>query len=360
MAALALGIAIFLGFDIAVFRSGFYAQWVDPGSRSGAVLHALEMPTHAPAGQRMIIMLGDSRVNEGFSQNLANEIAAGTGWTFVNSAVPSSTPRAWYYLLREILRRGHRPAVLAVMQHSYHDNDMENLSNRRLDIGLVHNILGLGDLLDFPASFTSEEARIDAARAILLAGLYYKSDVANLLPRLHKRWRDVSAWRRRGFEFLTGHQGLSPSLEGLRFDMASGALEMPPSVPPPVQAMLGRYAQTLRETKGRPADNAFSAAYRAVWLDRISELCTAYGIRLVFFRVPRGPLHFLAEADEEASGALARLRDAGLARLLPAGQFDELEQPALFADELHLNAAGRRPFSRELSTAILAVLQGSE
>ena len=356
-AEILVGVLLFFALDAAVFRTGFYGDWIDPTSRDGSVTRSIENGRRAAAGS--VLVLGDSRIGEGFSARAANQEAraAGSDVTFANGGVGSSTPRAWYYFLREHLAQGHRPRAVAVMATSFHDDEGGDLADRRLDIGLVHQLTGLGDAVDFPTSFVTTAARLDALQSILLSGFYYKADLAAFLTQPVRRITAVGAWRQNGFEWLDMYPGRASSVEGLELDMASGRVMFPAAMPPGERAVLESYAGSLR-TGGAPRSvNAATAAYRSIWFNRLADLCGAAGIELMIFRIPRGPLHFMADDDEGVSGSLAALRASGRAQLLPASSFHALERQEFFFDDLHLNAQGRSRFSSALVGAILPVLR---
>ena len=94
-----------LALQALVYRSGLYYRVADPKSNTGAVVNALLiLEQHYQPGARTVLVLGDFRIVEGFSGPLAQ----GDGrLRFIALGVPGSSPRTWYYLLREIVRRGY-------------------------------------------------------------------------------------------------------------------------------------------------------------------------------------------------------------------------------------------------------------
>ena len=105
---------LWFAFESLLYRSGAYFAIAEPDSNAGAVVNALlVLDRHFRPGVRTVLVLGDSRVAEGFSGPLAR---AGSEVDFISLSIPGSTPRTWYYLLREINRRGYRyEAVLIGM-----------------------------------------------------------------------------------------------------------------------------------------------------------------------------------------------------------------------------------------------------
>lgn len=359
---LLLGVLLFLAVDFAAFGGGFYFRWIDPQSSLGGVARAIDNAAHASSDRPNVLVLGDSRIAEGFSAKTANAVATpeGRSATFINSAIPGTTPRAWYYLLRRILPSFPRPAAAVIMTTSYHDNDAFSSDTRLTDIVFTHPLLHLGDLATFPASFPSASDRLSAAEAILLSGYYYKNDLMDFIAHPSERIRTVRSWRAHGFDWINDYPGRDASLAGMQFDPRTGELSLPPSVRPPPASRLDDYAAALHQSGGRPPDDPSSVAYRKLWYGKIAALCEAEGVALFMLRIPRGPLHFMVDPDGDATGALAALRDDGRLQLLPATLFDGLERPEFFFDQLHMNAAGRARFSTVLATTMLQRLAGSE
>ncbi len=352
--AILAGIALFLAIDRTVFGSALYFRWVAPTSGLGSMAQALERVAVGPQDRSAIVVMGDSRVGEGFSAELATLEARrlGSATNFVNAAVAGSPPRVWYYMLRRVFADGRKVAGVAIMLTSYHDNDPENTADWRPDIVFVHPLLSPGDIVDFPESFVSAPARIEAVEAIAFRGWFYKNDVQDFLRAPERRIRDVLAWRAYGPAWIAAYPGRDTSLAGLTWDLQTGQLSMPPGRNVPADASIAPYMAGLRQFGGRPPDNQVAVAYRQEWLGGIAELCRQAGATLYVFRIPRGPLHALADADDEPTGVVAELARAGRIVLLPAATFDDLERPEFFFDALHMNRAGRSLFSAGIAKAI--------
>lgn len=352
---IALGVALFFVLDAAVFRSGLYERWVAPLSGLGNAVRALDNIRRLPTSKRGVVVMGDSRIGEGFSASVATRAAgeAGSDLVFASGGVSSSLPRVWYYLLRQTPAPLERIAAVAIMLTSYHDDEREPQAQRRGDMVFVHPALRLTDLVDFPWSYPSAEARLEAVESILFKGLFYKNDLVDLLANPGKRFAEASAWRKHGHEWSAGYPGRPGTLEGLRFDMETGELAIDPGHPSAVPNTLPEYAALLRQYRGRLPENPAATAYRREWLGRIADWCRDQGATLFVFRIPRGPLHGLVDADERPSGVVADMAQAGRIVLLPAATFDGLERPEDFFDDLHLNGAGRTGLSTGLALAIV-------
>ena len=356
---LLLGVSLFFAVDAAVFRSGFYFRWVAPRSALGNVARVLEGFRRLPLTKSGVAVMGNSRVAEGVSAKVATDTASAEGspLVFASGGIGSSLPRVWYYLLREVPAPAERMKAVVIMLTTYHDNDAERQADRPSDIVFVHPLLRLSDLADFPSSFLTSAQRLQAAQAILFKGLFYKSDVQNLLTNPLARVRAVKASRKHGYARSLRYGGQHKTLEGLRFDLATGALSIDRPIPARSLDRLRTYAEGLQ--RERLPDTREATAYRRKWLGRLADWCEAHGATLVVFRIPRGPLHYLADADETPTGVVAEMAQAGRVQLLPAAEFNDLERPEYFYDALHLNAAGRAALSPRLARALMQRLAPS-
>ena len=134
----------FFALDGLVFHSGWYMAYLQPQSSAGQLesrifwlRHEAEVPETA--------VLGDSRIGEGFSARTA-EAATGGAMRFRNIAVAGSTPRVWYYLLRDAdpERKRFPIVVLAMDLHLDHQLRVEALvfnppAAHRVPAGIAHH-----------------------------------------------------------------------------------------------------------------------------------------------------------------------------------------------------------------------------
>src|SRR5271165_5951255 len=88
--------ALLFSLDAALFRTGLYRPLIEPQSYAGETELALRQASARDA----VVVVGDSRIAEGFSATVANGVTHGAPF-FVNASVHGSTLRCWYYLLRE-------------------------------------------------------------------------------------------------------------------------------------------------------------------------------------------------------------------------------------------------------------------
>ena len=86
--------------NLLIFNTSLYPFVLNPDSTTGFTQAFLHNEKKRRAEDRnQIGAVGDSRM--GFFPRYPNEQKSEIGYTFASLAVPGSTPRAWYYILRD-------------------------------------------------------------------------------------------------------------------------------------------------------------------------------------------------------------------------------------------------------------------
>lgn len=290
-----------------VWRSGAYWYIAEPDSNIGAVTQALFLLDAAyRPGRRTVLVFGDSRVGEGFSAPLAS---AGGDVDFINLAVPGSTARTWYYLLREVERRGYRYDALLIGT-LYVPTDLRRSAEWPLDPRHQVQLLGLRDLADYPDW-----------RPILLPELMAQDDLRGLLLHPLRRLKAIRA-RAIYAQDAIRYPG--------REDRVPDDFEVQAS--PPIPEALARE----------------NAAWQYRWLRRIGERAAARGAPTLAYALPRGPRREVLPPR--------RMPDWPGIETMPADLFADLEAPPYFFDALHLNRAGRERVSAVMGERVRARL----
>jgi hypothetical protein len=338
--------AVFVLAEAAIFRSGFYEAYLEPLSIAGTFEQALRDELRRQRiAPREILVLGDSRIGEGFSAPLANRTVAGSGFAFVNVAVPGTMPRAWYYMLRDLDADASRYFAVILPVDDYDDEDgLEDMADRELDLRNVIARLRLSDIWDFARSYNTVHERFEVARNSLFKGFVYKQDAQAFLEHPVTRLRDVRRHRMHGFEWRESYPGRPQSLTGLSIDWRKMTMTFPPDLPADQRAAL--MAILLRPVASQTGAHA---AYRRLWFGRIIERDRRSATWIVFVRIPRAPIPRPDWLVHKLSSSIRELGARPHVLLLDEDTFDDLERPEVFFDGLHLNAAGRERFSVSLA-----------
>ncbi|HPJ72345.1 MAG TPA: hypothetical protein PK636_06655 [bacterium] len=326
--------------EFGVFRSGLYFQVVEPNSYCGQVVNVLRgarvFQDEAGEAERVLV-LGDSRMAEGFSSRLSDELGP-RDLRWFNASVAGSTPRVWSYLLETMRRQGIRFDFVVVSVQSLAGRATEyGIADRVLDGQFMPPILPLPETLDFARSFPSSPLRWKMLFQGLVSSYALRNDVIHLLSNPAKRL-DVAARTREAFRSHYAYSGRSGNLVG-KVWVAEGR----PAFSSEITAG-GRWEFEsqckLYSEEVRPEDRT----YQREWIGRLERSCRAAGATLVVALTPRGPLGECYDPENRVDGH-ACLGLAPDTVILPAGAFSGLEKPEYFFDHFHMNSDGRREFS---------------
>jgi len=341
-----LSLIAFLFVEGAIFRAGWYNKYLEPQSSAGQVESYLfwlkhTMPTAVPE----VMVLGDSRIAEGFSSRDADRIA-GNKVHFWNFGMGGTSPRIWYYVLRDAdpTRRRFRSIVIALDHYSDQD-EFDSRPNRLIDLNFIIGRLRLTDCPDFAASMVSREFKEKALAGCLFKGIPLRRDAQEFLRNISDRIKRSKDWHNQGLFYTTDYLGREENLQGLSADFTHRTIVYPPGI--------DEQRRSSIEAMVMPAlapQTGETTRYRALWLGRILDLYKNSPTQIIFFELPRSPLP--RPEDSVAAiwlqSALKRPRVAAL----PQNTFRDLERPDVFFDGLHLNRAGRGIFSTRIAQTI--------
>jgi hypothetical protein len=335
---------LFFAVDGLVFHSGWYMSYLEPNSSAGQLESQVFWLRHEPEKTETAVF-GDSRIGEGFSARAARA-ASGDTVQFRNMGVAGSTPRVWYYLLRDADPERKRFSTVVFGIDHYADVDGEDQANRIGDLNYVVGRLRLTDCPEFAFSFHSE-FRSRVLSGCLLRGIPLRDDLHALLEKPSVRFAAAKDWRNKGHGYLDGYGGKPEDVAGLTVDYAARKISYPPG-------LKDWQRDTVRGTllPDPVPQVGILRDYRRKWLGKIVDFYAGSKTRVVFLELPRGPLPPM-ESGVPAY-VMNELKRRPNVVVLPAETFHELERPELFADGLHLNHAGRPLFSEKLARALTA------
>lgn len=332
-------LVLFLLLDGAVFHTGLYSSVLSPQSYAGRMQLLLDRERQRPASSsRRVLVLGDSRMAEGFSDRRADELA-GPGWDFINASLGGTTPRVWYYMLREMDARGDRYAVV-VLPVEHRDvaaplpgfAQIKDALDKPLDITLAAPLLRYADCLAFPSSFPGWNNQCRAFMASVLRGSSYHSDLLDFVEHPARRYKQVRASGLVSFR-KGNYPGKEQDLVGVKYDQEHETLVFPAGFPPASKAMLERRLAPPQPTPEWPV-------YRKRWIGKILRHYANSQTRIVLLQLPRGPFVREARSPEEDASTLSELVENDRTILLGQDEFRDLENPKFFFDALHPNAGG--------------------
>jgi len=335
--------------EILVFHSGLYTWTLNPDSSTGALERVLDNEARRNKGGPQILAVGDSRM--ALVPRVANQITPETGYTFASISLGGTTARCWYYMLRAADPDARGYSAILITLQSYDDEDeFEDLADRESDLNYLIARLRLTDVREFSRSYESGRLQWRAAQGILLKGLIYKQDFQDLLKAPHKRLDYVQLSRHESHKWSYDFVDPAPSLDGLDVDWESKTVAMPPGGSPELRKAIER-----RLLGPQAPQTGQRHAYMSYWLGRIADHYRGSPTRLIFVRVPRGPLLRPDLPPPNPDGAVHHLASRNVT-VLPDDFFGELEQPQFFKDEMHLNQRGLDRFTTMVVARIAAIL----
>jgi hypothetical protein len=340
--------------DQLIFRGG-YLLFVEPRSTAGMTLLARKVQeSEYVSGMKNVLIIGDSRIAEGFSSKIANEVGRAQGFNFVSISLYGTSPRVWYYFLRDIDPHRNRFHAIYLMARTLRDDDVyDDATNQTADTAYLAPLLTWRDMFSYPATFSDPNKIRKAYISIAFPSSLFKEDLMEFIQAPKTRLKKVRQWNAGYPYWVSTYSGHSESLPTVD----------EPFTPDQVLARLdgdrknelADYFNWNRDGTHQPNDNAF--AYRTKWYGSIAGQYSSTGVTVGVFLIPRGPYSRVVEKTPEPEGALKILRDKGIIRLVDPAVTVPLEKPEYFFDHMHMNTAGRTVFSRSFAETIVNQLK---
>jgi len=351
-AACVLAVMGVFGFDALLFRTKIYPQLIEPDSSTGLFELTLrrEQKAQRQYGDNLVVTLGDSRF--GYAPRLADALTPETGYVFRHAGMPGTDVRAWYYMLRDLdpSTRRYRAIVFAV--NDYMDEDYGVPEN---DPRLIHyavNRLRLSDIPDFYTAFDDPLLRWEAFRDSILKGLVYQNDIMAFLTNPVQRIRNVRLFNQGWPTWTWNYIESSKTMAGVSIDWTAWKATFPPGADQNQRDTVGDF---LMYSPGVPQTGHY-AAFRRKWFGKIIDRYRNSPTKIVFLRLPRGPIVRPGNLVQKKSSSIRELGQRPHVLLVPEHAFDSLEHPELFKDAMHLNREGVARFSPMLAEEVSKVL----
>jgi len=352
--ALTLLIA-FLGLfslDALLFRTRLYMSILEPDSSAGLLELILrrEQAAQSKAGDNLVVTLGNSRM--GFMPRIVDQRPQQTGYAIRTAGVAGSDPRSWYYLLRDLDPTARRYRAIVFGVDDYDDED--GLFNPDDDIRALHYCIARlrwSDTLDFALSFHSREVQWEAFRGSLLKGIALQSDIQAFLAHPLKRLAYVRLCDQ-GWSGWTYNYVESPrNMVGLQIDWPTLTATYPPGMTEEQKDSVHNFL--LR--KPAPQTGRLARYFRA-WLGRTADRYRESRTKVIFFRLPRGPIPRPDDLVKKRSSSIRDLASRPNVVLANEHLFDCLEHPEFFKDAMHMNRDGLDRFSPMLADEVARIL----
>jgi hypothetical protein len=348
---LLLGVAAFICLDGAIFHTGLYTSVLAPDSYAGRLaLITRAENQRSPSGLKEVLVLGDSRMAEGFSTTAADKLGSAAGLKFVNLAEPASSVNTWYYMLREVDPEARRYwAIVVPYGIGYEPNTADPLR-----ISMAAPLLRYGDCFDFASGFQRWSGRFMAFTACILRGSAYQSDVVDLLEHPIARIRSIQQEPNR-LHSRAVYKGRDYDLVGTSYDPKTGQVSFPPQ-------LTETQRQAIRKSLVQPSQSEvqYFLKLQRDWIPRIVNRYSNSPTAIVLTPLPRGPFRDLTGFSTSYHVVFPGVMVQRPLFSVPEQTFDFLEKPDYYFDAYHLNAKGRQRFTETLVAELLGRLGSAD
>ena len=343
-----------IALDSLLFRTGFYTAILEPDSSTGLFEMILrrELDAQEHHGNRLVATFGNSRF--AWSPKVIDLRPGPHPYLLRAAGVAGSDARAWYYMDRDLDPTARRYRALVFGVDDYDDEDRG--FNPNDDVRALHYVivrLRFGDIFQFARSFDDPDLQFAALRGGLLKGMVFQNDLQAFLADPRKRLDYVRQCDRFWSMWNYNFEETTDSMAGLRIDWKTLQATFPPGVNDDQRATVnGFLAHPSEPQTGR------LAAFQRTWYGRIIDRYRGSPTKIVFLRLPRGPIPRPDNLTHKLSGSIREMARRPNVILLDEHAFESLEHPELFRDGMHLNREGIQRFSYMLEDEIARVLNG--
>jgi hypothetical protein len=347
---LLLGVAAFISVDGLVFHTRLYTSILAPESYAGrmAAITRAEKD-RVSSGFKEVLVLGDSRMAEGFSAAVADKLSSVDGFKFVNLAEPASAVNIWDYMLREVdPTRDRYWAIVVPYGIGFEPNSADHLR-----ISMAAPLLRYADCFNFAFAFQRWSGRFRAFTACILRGSAFQSDVVNFLEHPIGRIRSIQRepmW----LQSRNLYKGRDYDIVGTSYDPKTGQVTFPPR-------LTEAQRDAIRDSLLKPSQSETQDFLRMQreGIQRILNRYSTSRTEIVLTPVPRGPFAGLPGASMTFHAVFPTITTQKAVFSLPEQTFDFLEKPEYYFDGFHLNAKGRQRFTETLVAELVGRLRSA-
>jgi len=347
---LLLGVAALICVDGAVFHTGLYVSILAPNSYAGRLTRITRAEkARDPSGLKEVLVLGDSRIAEGFSATLANELGSVAGLKFVSLGDPAASANTWYYMVREIDPTRQRYSAIIVPYGLGYEPD----SADPLRISMTAPLLRYGDAFHFASGFQRWSGRFRAFVACILRGSAYQDDVVDFLSHPVARIMNIQQADKphSGSEY----KGRDYDLVGTSYDASTRQVTFAPKL---TEAQRLAFRKSLIQPS--QSDTEYSLKLQRDWIPRIMDRYSHSPTAIVLTPLPRGPFLELGGFSKGYESVLPTSVIERTSFSLPEHTFEFLEKPEYYFDAFHLNAKGRQKFTETLVSELMGLLRSGD
>jgi len=300
-----------------------------------------------------ILIMGDSRINEGFSHQQANLTSKKLGIEFFNAGIGGSTLRTWCYLLEQWDPNQDRFKAIVITVPSYRNAPPADtgLNFRVLDADFLAPNISTKAYLDFIFHQEGVKNKIMIASPIFVSASQYSKDFMDLI--LHPRDRiETYKWKKAtGLNFSDAYKGNPDNMVGLSYDRRANILKYPERLNNDQKKAIQNLVIKSNTTSSELLKS--SKEYNEYWLNRIIKRYRHSNTKIILVRMPSSPA---PEINQDAKFDVLiddKYFKSENLYIVPENTFLSLEDPKYFWDPNHLNADGRAALSNQISNTLV-------
>jgi hypothetical protein len=337
--------------DGVIFHSGLYVSILAPSSYAGRIAEITQAEKdRVPSKLKEILVLGDSRIAEGFSTTVANELGSAGGLTFVSLAEPAASANTWYYMVREVDPTTRRYAAIVIPYGvGYEPNNADPLR-----ISMTAPLLRYVDCFHFASGFQRWSGRFRAFTASILRGSAYQDDVVDLFEHPIARIEGLHGEAAR-MHSREVYKGRDYDLVGTFYDSTTGRVNFANKL---TEAQRLGFQKSLIQPS--QSDVEYSLKLQRDWIPRIINRYSKSTTAIVLTPIPRGPFVELPGFSKGYDFVLPASVIQRTTFSVPKHMFDFLEKPEYYFDAFHLNAKGRQRFTETLVSKLVGRFQSAK
>jgi hypothetical protein len=346
-----VSVAAFVCLDGAIFHTSVYVSILAPDSYAGRLVQITRAEKQRPAsGLKEVLVLGDSRIAEGFSSSVADGLGSSAGFKFVNLAEPAASVNTWYYMLRDVDPSARRYSAIVIP----YGIGYEPSTADALRISMVAPLLRYADCVNFASGFPRWSGRFRAFTACILRGSAYQGDVTDLLENPIARMRSLQQGPNR-VHARAVYRGRDYDLVGTSYDPSTGHVSFSPK-------LTEAQRQAVRKSLIQPSqsDMQYFVKLERDWIPRIVNRYANSSTAIVLTPVPRGAFRELNGSSAPYDVVFAGVAMQRPVFSVPEQTFDFLEKPDYYFDAFHLNAKGRQMFTEKLVAELVGRLGSAD
>jgi len=341
----------FLAINIVFFSSGFYAKFLTFSSMQGFAHHIVNSAQKISTdSERDILIIGDSRVTEGFNAGEANRSTSTSNYHYLNGGIGGATLRIWYYLLKKIDPNANRYKYIVVTLPSYRNSPPFDggFEARMLDADFLAPLISTNEFIDFIGHQTGDLNKFKLFNRVVIASSNYSSDFLDFIRHPLSRI-DGYKWRQKvGLNYGDGYTGNPENMVGLSMDSYGKILSYPIRLNNHQKEQVKKYLISIKN--GSKIEMIQAADYKNLWLEKILKRYQNKHTKIIIMRLPSTPLPgYVADGSYPLLNVIKENGNNENVFIIPEETFLDLEAPDNFWDMQHLNGLGRARLTRAIS-----------